>query len=29
MDAELSKNKLHDIAHMGLRASIGIIFIVQ
>ena len=29
MDAELSKNKLHDIAHMGLRASIGIIFIVH
>jgi putative oxidoreductase len=29
MNAELSKNKLHDIAHMGLRASIGIIFIVH
>ena len=23
MNAELSKNKLHDIAHMGLRASLG------
>jgi len=29
MNAELSKNKLHDVAHMGLRASIGIIFIVH
>jgi len=29
MNAELSKNKLHDIAHMGLRASIGVIFIVH
>ena len=29
MNSELSKNKLHDVAHMGLRASIGIIFIVH
>ena len=29
MNAELSKNKLHDIAHMGLRASLGVIFIVN
>jgi putative oxidoreductase len=29
MNAEFSKNKLHDIAHMGLRASIGVIFIVH
>jgi len=29
MNAELSKNKLHDVAHMGLRASIGVIFIVH
>ena len=29
MNAELSQNKLHDIANMGLRASIGIIFIVH
>jgi len=29
MNAELSKNKLHDTAHMGLRASLGVIFIVH
>ena len=29
MNAELSKNTLHDIAHMGLRASLGVIFIVH
>ena len=29
MNAELSKNKLHDVAYMGLRASVGIIFIVH
>ena len=29
MNAELSKNKLHDITHMGLRASLGVIFIVH
>ncbi len=29
MNAELSQNKLHDIANMGLRASIGVIFIVH
>jgi len=29
MNAELSKNKLHDVAHMGLRVSLGVIFIVH
>jgi putative oxidoreductase len=29
MNAELSKNKLHDVAHMGLRTSVGIIFILH
>ena len=29
MNAELSTSKLHDIAHMGMRATIGIIFIVH
>ena len=29
MNAELSQNRLHDIANMGLRASIGVIFIVH
>ena len=29
MNAELSKNRLHDITHMGLRASLGVIFIVH
>ena len=29
MNAELSKNKLYDVAHMGMRASIGVIFIVH
>ncbi len=29
MNAELSKSKLHDIAHMGMRASLGVIFIVH
>ena len=29
MNAELSQNKLHDIANMGLRVSICVIFIVH
>tara|TARA_B110001454_G_scaffold140698_1_gene130646 strand:- start:98 stop:523 length:426 start_codon:yes stop_codon:yes gene_type:complete len=29
VNAELSKNKLHDVTHMGLRASLGVIFIVH
>ena len=29
MDASLSQNKLHDIANMGMRAAIGVIFIVH
>ena len=29
MHAELSTSKLHDIAHMGMRATIGVIFIVH
>ncbi len=29
MNAALSTSKLHDITHMGLRASLGIIFIVH
>ena len=29
MNAELSKNKLYDLVHMGMRASIGVIFIVH
>ena len=29
MDANLSQNKLHDIANMGMRAAIGVIFIVH
>jgi len=29
MNADLSQNRLHDIANMGLRASIGVIFIVH
>ena len=29
MNAALSTSKLHDITHMGLRASIGVIFIVH
>ena len=29
MDANLSQNKLHDIANMGMRAVIGVIFIVH
>ena len=29
MNAELSQNRLHDIVNMGLRASIGVIFIVH
>ena len=29
MNAELSTNKLTNVAHMGLRASIGIIFIIH
>jgi len=29
MNAELSTNKLHDVAHMGMRATIGVIFIVH
>ena len=29
MDASLSQNKHHDIANMGMRAAIGVIFIVH
>ena len=29
MDAQLSQHKLHDIASMGMRATIGVIFIVH
>ena len=29
MNAELSRSKLHDVAHMGMRATIGVIFIVH
>ena len=29
MDASLSQSKLHDIANMGMRAAIGVIFIVH
>ena len=29
MDANLSQHKLHDIANMGMRATIGVIFIVH
>ena len=29
MDASLSQHKLHDIANMGMRATIGVIFIVH
>ena len=29
MDANLSQHKLHDIASMGMRATIGVIFIVH
>ena len=29
MDASLSQHKLHDIANMGMRAAIGLIFIVH
>jgi len=29
VDASLSQNKLHDIANMGMRAAIGVIFIVH
>ena len=29
MDASLSQSKLHDIANMGMRAAIGVIFIVN
>ena len=29
MNAELSTNKLHDVAHMGMRATVGVIFIVH
>tara|TARA_Y100000996_G_scaffold74651_1_gene50292 strand:+ start:2254 stop:2670 length:417 start_codon:yes stop_codon:yes gene_type:complete len=29
MNAELSKSNLHDIAHMGMRATIGVIFIIH
>ena len=29
MDANLSQHKLHDIANMGMRAAIGVIFIVH
>ncbi|MDB3957203.1 DoxX family protein [Candidatus Nitrosopelagicus sp.] len=29
MAVELSRSKLHDVAHMGMRATIGVIFIVH
>ena len=29
MAVELSTSKLHDVAHMGMRATIGVIFIVH
>jgi putative oxidoreductase len=29
IEAKLSENKLHDLTHWGLRASIGVIFIVH
>ena len=29
MDANLSQHKIHDIANMGMRATIGVIFIVH
>ena len=29
MDANLSQHKLHDIVNMGMRAAIGVIFIVH
>jgi len=29
MNSQLSQSKLHDIANMGLRASIGVIFIIH
>ena len=29
MNAELSTNKLHDVAHMGMRATVVVIFIVH
>ena len=29
MDANLSQHILHDIANMGMRATIGVIFIVH
>jgi len=29
VDANLSQHKLHDIANMGMRAAIGVIFIVH
>ena len=29
MDANLSQSKLHDITNMGMRAAIGVIFIVH
>ena len=29
MNVELSTSKLHDVAHMGMRATIGVIFIVH
>ena len=29
MDANLSQHKLHDITNMGMRAAIGVIFIVH
>ena len=29
IEAKLSENKLHDLTHWGLRASIGVVFIVH
>ena len=29
VEAKISENKLHDLTHWGLRASIGVVFIVH
>lgn len=29
MEASFKENKLHDIAHLGIRLTVGVIFIVQ
>jgi putative oxidoreductase len=28
-DAKITENKLHDVAHFGMRAAVGVIFIVH